>query len=143
MRRTWATSLAVGALLVLTGCKTDNEHLNGAPPVVSAQPEAPTAQTLAWTDQAVSDALAAEKAARAAGGDDKAVLNAIDHTIETDVNHFLAAGGTPGQMLAGLKVAGDSPRNTPATQMAFKIVLSAMMTTPTGGGQGCPECKGT
>lgn len=143
MRRIMATSLAVGALLALAGCKTDNQPVHASPPSLSQEPpQAPTAQTLAWTDQAVSDALAAEKTARAAGGDDKAVVDAIHQAIDKDVTTFMASG-TPEQLLAGIKAAIASPRNTPSTLAAFHIVLSEITVQPTGGGQGCPECKGT
>lgn len=144
MRRTAVISLAMGALLVLCGCGTDNPPVvNLAPPSVGAQPPSATPATIAWADKAVTDALAAEKAARDARGTNDAISQAIMNAIQLDMVPLEAEGFE--QMQAGLTLAVNSPRNTTATHDAFVAAFAMLpQAAPTGAGAGhCTGCKGS
>jgi hypothetical protein len=130
----------IGTALVLAGCATDN------PPPVAQTPtgiaiEAPTADTLAWSDQLVTDALTAEKAARDAGKDDKAVFEAVQSAVMANVQPLADKGVSHAQLLAGLLAAKDNPRNSPLTAAVFGQMTEVASQGAPGGGH-CRGCKG-
>jgi hypothetical protein len=134
-----ATSLAVVALLGLAACKTDNTPVGDLnPPVLAA--EAPTPETVAWADQVVTEALAAEKAARESGKDEKAQSDAVSAVVANDAQTRVNAGVSLTQLLAGLHLAAASPRNTPLTKAVLTQLEQAFVSTSGPAGH-CPGCK--
>ncbi len=144
MRCTAIIALAMGVLLSLSGCGTDNPPVvHPAPPFVGAPAPTATPATMAWADKAVTDALAAEKAARDAGGTNDAISQAIMHSINSDMVPLEAEGFE--QMQAGLTLAVNSSRNTTATHDAFVAAFAMLpQAAPAGTGGGhCTGCKGS
>jgi len=145
MRRIAVISLAVGAVLALSGCQTDNgPAVVGAPPSGPPADEAPTAATTAWAGQMVGDALAAEKAAHDAGKAPADVQAAVTAAAASDVDAYIGGHVSPAQVLAGLRVALADPRDTPLVQQVLQQLLAAFATGPAGssGGIHCTGCKG-
>ncbi len=138
MRRLAAISVAVGAVLALSGCKTDDQPIDTAPPVVQSKPDAATPATVAWADQTVTDALAAEKSARDAGGTDSTIEPAVAKLVMEDALAYANTAG-PDQAMLGLGLALNSPRNTPLTHAVLVAAIATAFPTPAGT---CVGCKG-
>jgi hypothetical protein len=111
-------------------------------PAKPAADEKPTAETMAWAGQMVTDALAAETAATANGKNASADVNAV---IGKDFDAYFARGVSKGQAIDGLKLAIVDPRNTPLTKQAFTDFLSMVLAGPATSGGGtiehCTGCK--
>ena len=143
MRRIAATALTIGALLALSGCKTDNgPPVVAGPPAQPAADERPTAETLAWAGQMVGDALTAEKSARDAGKGEGDIRAAIGAAVNTDVIGYQNKGASTVQIVAGLNVALSDTRNTPTTRQIFQILEATFSAGPAGSSGHCTGCKG-
>ena len=143
MRRIAAIALTIGALLALSGCKTDNAPpVVGSPPTQPAADERPTAETVAWAGQMVGDALTAEKSARDAGKGEGDVRSAIGAVINTDIIGYQNKGASTAQIVAGLHIALSDARNTPTTLQAFQILEATLSIGPAGSSGHCTGCKG-
>ncbi len=137
-------SLAFGTLSALSACGTDNgPQVDAAPPGQAAADAAPTPETIAWADQLVTDALAAEASARAAGKDDNAVADAVQLVLMQNIDMRIDAHKTSGkaQLVAGLGLAMNSPRNTPLTKALFQQIETMVAGEAPGNGN-CIGCKG-
>ena len=140
MRIALAAGMVV-AVLALSGCGTDN-----GPPVVATPPAAPptahhepAAATRAWADQVVIDALAADKAARAGGQDEKSVFAAVDAAVNKDIEAFVRQGASADEAVAGLGIARDDPRDTDVMKQIFTQDIVIVQQPAPGH---CPGCKG-
>ncbi len=124
------------ALLMLAGCATDgNKPVQ--PPMVTAQPEAPSEATIAWAKLIVADALAAEKAGREKGLAEGEVKEAVMQMIIVQTNK-LEGTMAHSQRLIGLKLAIADPANTVLTRQAF---VQAVAILETGSYGSCRICK--
>ncbi len=137
--RAVAFSWMIVALAGLSACATDNGPQVGSPPA-AAGPEAPTAASLAWAGAVVTDALAAEKSARAAGKDEVGIQSALRDLVESRLDLRSNDGVSFSQVVAGIDAALHDPRDTPAVTAALQAVR--MQITQLGPSGSCPGCKG-